>query len=68
MIRSALSFAAGMLLAAAAAAQPAQGHLWEITMKMERPGMPAPMPPTTQRMCLPKAASDERNVEEVAAR
>jgi hypothetical protein len=49
------------VLASAAHAQ-AEGDLWEVTVRMEMPGMPAAMPATTQRMCIPKAASDDQYV------
>jgi len=42
----------------------AQGtdELWEITMKMEMPGMPMAMPPQVSKVCVAKGASDENFV------
>lgn len=40
------------LLSAAAFAAP--GEYWEVTSKMEMPGMPFAMPATTQKVCIPK--------------
>lgn len=38
-----------------------QGEFWEVTQKMEMPGMPMAMPETTIKLCLPKgSASDPR--------
>jgi hypothetical protein len=54
---------AGLLIAslAAAGAAAAQGKddLWEVTVKMEVPGMPMAMPPVVSRSCTPKSAKDE---------
>jgi hypothetical protein len=55
------------LLAAAFVAGPAsnaaraQGKddLWEITSKMEMPGMPMAMPAQTQRLCIAKSGKDD---------
>jgi hypothetical protein len=45
---------------------PASGQgkdeLWDITMKMDMPGMPMAMPARTQRMCVEKSASDDSYV------
>jgi hypothetical protein len=42
----------------------AQGtdELWEITMKMEMPGMPMAMPAQVSRVCVAKGANDENFV------
>lgn len=63
----AFTLAAGWaVFASAALAQTAKkgeaGELWEITVKMEMPGMPMAMPVQTQRMCLSKQAGDEKFV------
>lgn len=34
-------------------------ELWEVTTKMEMPGMPMAMPAQTQRVCLPKTRKDD---------
>jgi hypothetical protein len=36
-----------------------KGDQWELTVKMEIPGMPMNVPPTTTRLCLAKNARDE---------
>ena len=56
--RAALACAAAALLAVPASGV-AQGadHLWEVTVKMEMPGMS--MPARTVRMCLDKRAKDD---------
>jgi hypothetical protein len=42
----------------------AQGtdDLWEVTTKMEMPGMPMAMPPQTNRYCIGKGSKDEEYV------
>ena len=50
------------LLSAAAYAAP--GEYWEITNKMEMPGMPFAMPPTTTKVCIPKGG--ESNPEKTS--
>lgn len=45
------------LLSAAASAAP--GEYWEVTSKMEMPGMPFAMPPTTQKVCIPKGGEND---------
>jgi hypothetical protein len=35
------------------------GEYWEITSKMEMPGMPFAMPPTTQKVCIPKGGQND---------
>ena len=37
-------------------------ELWEITMKMEMPGMPMQMPAQMSRVCVAKGANDENFV------
>src|SRR5664279_6088299 len=60
-LRPALAMVAGlfMLLALPASGQ-GKDELWDITMKMEMPGMA--MPARTQRMCLEKSAGDDSYV------
>lgn len=43
----------------AAAAYGAPGEWWEVTAKMEMPGMPFAMPATTTRACLTKGAAKD---------
>ena len=62
--RSAALGCAGTVLAFALAASPpafAQGKddLWEISSKMEMPGMPMSMPAQTNRACVGKNRKDE---------
>ena len=45
-------------------AQAAPGEYWEITSKMEMPGMPFAMPGTTTKVCIPKGA--EKNPEKTS--
>ena len=54
------SFLAAALLSAAAHAQAPniKEGMWEITTKMDMPGMPAGMPPQTIRQCLTKKDID----------
>jgi hypothetical protein len=42
-----------------AAAIAAPGEYWEVTTKMEMPGMPFAMPPTTQKVCIPKGSEND---------
>lgn len=46
------------------AANAAPGEYWEITSKMEMPGMPFAMPATTQKVCIQKGA--ESNPEKTS--
>ena len=47
-----------------AATWAAQGEYWEVTTKMEMPGMPFAMPGRTSKLCLPKGGeSDPRNTQ-----
>ena len=41
------------------AAAQGKDDLWEITSKMEMPGMPMAMPPQTQRICVAKTGKDD---------
>jgi len=36
-----------------------QGELWEVTQKMEMPGMPMAMPASTVKVCLPKGGESD---------
>ena len=58
--RAALACAAAALLAVPASGV-AQGadQLWEVTVKMEMPGMPMAMPAQTQRLCIGKSGKDD---------
>ena len=52
--------AASFLVSTAYAAAPNMKEgLWEITTKMDMPGMPAGMPPTTARRCVTKKDLDD---------
>jgi hypothetical protein len=42
-----------------AAAYAAPGEYWEVTSTMEMPGMPFAMPPTTQKVCIPKGGEND---------
>ena len=55
-----VALAGAFLVPSAALAQ--AGELWEVTLKMEMPGMPMAMPAQTNRVCLAKQASDESYV------
>ena len=62
--RSTRRACAGIVLAAALAASlpaSAQGKddLWEVSTKMEMPGMPMAMPAQTNRVCIAKNRKDE---------
>ena len=50
------------LLSVAAYAAP--GEYWEVTNKMEMPGMPFAMPATTTKVCIPKGS--ENNPEKTS--
>ena len=54
----AISAAALVAICLPAAAQE-KDELWEITMKMEMPGMPMAMPPQVSKVCVAKGANDE---------
>ncbi|MBI5006032.1 MAG: DUF3617 domain-containing protein [Nitrosomonadales bacterium] len=51
-----LAMLAGLASAAAIAAP---GEYWEVTTRMEMPGMPFAMPPTTQKVCIPKGGEND---------
>lgn len=55
------SFAILAVALAGSAAAVAQGtdDLWEVTMKMEMPGMPMAMPAQVHRVCVAKSHKDE---------
>lgn len=42
-----------------AAAYPAQGEYWEVTSKMEMPGMPMAMPAQTSKVCIPQGGEKD---------
>jgi Protein of unknown function (DUF3617) len=44
------------------AAAQEKDELWDITVKMEMPGMPMAMPARTSRVCVEKGAKDDRFV------
>ena len=50
-----------LVAGSASTAALAQGKddLWEITTKMEMPGMPMAMPAQTQRLCIAKGGKDD---------
>lgn len=48
---------AAMLISASIHAKP--GEYWEITSKMEMPGMPFAMPPTTMKTCIAKGSEND---------
>lgn len=52
-----LAVIVSMLLCATAQAKP--GEYWEITSKMEMPGMPFAMPATTQKVCIAKGSEND---------
>jgi hypothetical protein len=63
---SAVAFAMTVLIAQATAAQvgyradpQGKDELWDITSKMEMPGMPFAMPAQTNRVCVVKGSEDE---------
>jgi hypothetical protein len=57
-LRSAAMVVLPLLWPLAAVAQD-KGELWEVTTKVEIPGMPMAMPAQTQRKCLPKTRKDD---------
>lgn len=48
-----------------ASAFSAQGEYWEVSVKMEMPGMPFAMPATTSKVCIPKGG--EKDPQRAAA-
>ena len=58
ILRAASLAVAGLALSSDAFAQ-AKDDLWEITMKMEMPGMPMAMPGQVNRVCISKNHKDE---------
>ena len=60
-IRGILGFAIVATSLAAPAGVNAQGadHLWEVTTKMEMPGMPMAMPAQVRRVCVARNHADE---------
>src|SRR5438105_12929757 len=62
-MRSTLLFCAGAaVLSAALASAQGRDDLWEVSTKMEMPGMPMAMPAQTNRVCLGKNRKDEEFV------
>jgi hypothetical protein len=60
MARAALALCVGIAVAASApAAAQGKDDQWEITSKMEMPGMPMAMPAQVNRICVAKGAKDE---------
>ena len=57
-LRVGLLTAIALSLPAAASAQ-GKDELWEVTTKMEMPGMPMAMPPQVTRQCVAKSKGDE---------
>jgi hypothetical protein len=51
--------AASALLACAPALAQGRDDLWELTLRMEMPGMPMAMAPQVHRMCVAKSHNDE---------
>jgi Protein of unknown function (DUF3617) len=58
ILRAASLAVAGLALSSDAFAQ-AKDDLWEVTMKMEMPGMPMAMPAQVNRVCISKNHNDE---------
>jgi hypothetical protein len=54
-----MAVAAGVVLGWSGAAVAESGEFWEITQKMEMPGMPMAMPETTVKVCLPKGGESD---------
>jgi hypothetical protein len=56
-----LALLAAFLAGPASNTAVAQGKddLWEVTSKMEMPGMPMAMPPQTHRVCIAKSGKDD---------
>ena len=60
MTRAALALCVGIAVAASApAAAQGKDDQWEISSKMEMPGMPMAMPAQVNRICVAKGAKDE---------
>ena len=55
----ATSAAAAMLALPAAGVAQGSDQLWEVTVKMEMPGMPMAMPPQVRRVCVAQNHRDE---------
>jgi len=51
--------ATGLAMVSPPASAQVKDDLWEVTTKMEMPGMPMAMPPQTNRFCLGKNRKDE---------
>jgi hypothetical protein len=58
LVRIGLLAAVALALPGMAAAQ-GKDELWEVTTKMEMPGMPMAMPPQVTRQCVAKSKGDE---------
>ena len=55
----AIAAIAGALAFSPSALAQGKDDLWEVTMKMEMPGMPMAMPPQVHRVCVSKNRKDE---------
>ena len=53
------AIAAALIVAPGTAFAQAKDDLWEVTMKMEMPGMPMAMAPQVHRLCVAKNHKDE---------
>jgi len=58
LLRAGMLTAVALALPGTVAAQ-AKDELWEVTTKMEMPGMPMAMPPQVTRQCVAKSKGDE---------
>ncbi|ADE12533.1 DUF3617 domain-containing protein [Sideroxydans lithotrophicus] len=59
MNKHSVAFLALMSGVLSAAAHAAPGEYWEVTNKMEMPGMPFAMPATTMKVCIPKGGEND---------
>jgi hypothetical protein len=54
--------ALGLLAAPAISAAQGDDELWEMTTRMEMPGMPVAMPARTYQMCIPKGSQQDQTM------